>query len=269
MLKIMSFNVRYATADDGVNHWEKRRELAIARIHAFAPDLLGVQECQAGAQADFLRAELAGYGFSGVPRGAGGGLIEKIANHADLEMTAVFYREATFELLDQGTFWLSRKPELVGSKSWGSMFPRTATWLHLRTRQAPFLELYYFNAHFDHFSRRARREGAKLICARMAALGNVPVVLTGDFNTLKDYGVYKTFEEAGLRDTYRQLHAPKRSFEGTFHDFGRVPPMPIDWIFVSPHFEVLEAEIDRTHDGSLYPSDHYPVTATLSLSENA
>lgn len=108
-----------------------------------------------------------------------------------------------------------------------------------------------------------------MIVARIAAWGEVPVVLTGDFNTLKDFGVYKTFVEAGLRDAYRQLHAPGRVMEGTFHDFGRIPPMPIDWIFVSPQLQVVEAEIDRTHVGPLYPSDHYPVTATLSFPKNS
>lgn len=264
MIKVMSFNVRYATAEDGVNHWEKRRALAVERIQAFAPDLLGVQECQEGAQADFLRENLPDYGFVGVPRGPSGFWIEKIINHADLEMSAVFYRLATFELLDSGTFWLSRTPNVVGSKSWGTMFPRTVTWLRVRMKQPPFSEIGFFNAHFDHFSRMARREAAKMIVARMP-WEEVPCVLTGDFNTLKDYGVYKTFVGAGLRDAYRQLHAPGRVMEGTFHDFGRIPPMPIDWIFVSPQFEVAGAEVDRTHIGPLYPSDHYPVTATLSF----
>lgn len=261
----MSFNVRYATAMDGTNRWEKRRDLTVERIHAFGPDLLGLQECQEGEQAAFLQEKLPGYGFAGVPRGGGSRLLQKIIHHAELEMTAVLYREARFEWLDGGTFWLSRMPELAGSKSWGSMFPRTVTWMRLKEKQPPFTELCFFNAHFDHFSRRARQAGAKLICERMAALGDMPIVLTGDFNTLKDFGVYRRFVGAGLRDAYRQIHAPGRVMEGTFHDFGRIPPMAIDWIFVSRHFGVQEAEIDRFHAGNLYPSDHYPVTARLDL----
>ncbi|GAB4581774.1 MAG: endonuclease/exonuclease/phosphatase family protein [Anaerolineales bacterium] len=264
-VRVMSFNVRYATAEDGVNHWEKRRGLVVERIRAFGPDLLGLQECQHGAQADFLQTHLPDYGFAGVARGGEHDLIGKIISHAALEMTAVFYRLEAFELVAQGTFWLSKTPEVPGSKSWGSMFPRTVTWLRLRSKHPPFYEIRFFNAHLDHFSRRARQEAAKLICARMAFDAETPMVLTGDFNTLKDFGVYKIFTQKGLHDAYRQLHAPGRSNEGTFHDFGRIPPMPIDWILVSPHFEVLDAEIDRTHQGSLYPSDHYPIGATLTL----
>jgi len=43
-LQVMSFNIRYGKARDGANRWEKRRELCVARIRAFDPDLLGLQE---------------------------------------------------------------------------------------------------------------------------------------------------------------------------------------------------------------------------------
>ncbi len=264
-VRVMSFNVRYATAEDGENHWETRRELAVQRIHAFQPDLLGVQECQDEAQVAYLKEHLPEYAMAGVRRGGSEHLMGKIVNHADLEMTAVFYREAAFELVGEGTFWLSKTPDMVGSKSWGSMFPRTVTWVRLKHRHAPFGELCFFNAHFDHFSRRARRKAAEMLSEQMLAVGNIPVILTGDFNTLKDFAAYKTFVNAGFRDAYRQLHAPGRMREGTFHDYGRIPPMAIDWIFVSNHFNVVEAEIDRFHVENRYPSDHYPVTVTLAL----
>ena len=50
----------------------------------------------------------------------------------------------------------------------------------------------------------------------------------------------------------------------TFHAFGRPEQMmTIDWILISRHFRVLAAEIDRTHQSNLYPSDHYPITAVF------
>jgi hypothetical protein len=42
-LRVMSFNIRYGTADDGEDRWEKRRELLFATVEAFKPDLLGTQ----------------------------------------------------------------------------------------------------------------------------------------------------------------------------------------------------------------------------------
>ena len=69
MIKVMSFNIRYGLADDGENHWNNRKSLALARIQAFGPDLLGLQECRDDAQADFVRANLPDYHFFGTPSG--------------------------------------------------------------------------------------------------------------------------------------------------------------------------------------------------------
>ena len=258
----MSFNLRYGTAEDGVNIWDNRRELALAHIQSFAPDLLGVQECQDNFQAEFLKENLPDYGFVGVPRGG----MKLVPEHVRLEMTAVFYRGSVFELLEAETFWLSKTPEKPGSQSWGSMFARTVTWVRLKPSQCPHVEIFFFNTHFDHFSQKAIRESAKLLSERIAALtGNMPVILTGDFNTLKDTPAYKTLTDAGLRDVYRESHPQEEVSEGTFHGFGRVPPLAIDWILVSRHFEVIKAGVDRFHGGNIYASDHYPITAVLSF----
>ncbi len=37
----------------------------------------------------------------------------------------------------------------------------------------------------------------------------------------------------------------------------------IDWILATPHFQTLTAEIDHTRGPNGYPSDHFPVIATL------
>ena len=59
MLRVMSCNLRYGLAADGDNRWERRRHLALARIRAFLPDLLGLQECRDDDQAACIRAGLA------------------------------------------------------------------------------------------------------------------------------------------------------------------------------------------------------------------
>ena len=43
-LKVMSFNIRLGVANDGENHWDKRKELVLKTIQNFGPDLLGLQE---------------------------------------------------------------------------------------------------------------------------------------------------------------------------------------------------------------------------------
>src|SRR4051794_30838282 len=99
-LRVMSFNVRYGTADDGENDWQHRRSLFLRTIDAFGADLLGTQELLA-FQADELRDHLSGYGFAGVGRDDG---------KRKGEFSALFFRADRFELLDSGNFWLSEHP---------------------------------------------------------------------------------------------------------------------------------------------------------------
>src|SRR5262245_19883475 len=71
-LRVMTFNVRYATAPDGDNAWPLRKDLALEVIRTFDPDVLGVQEALR-VQMDDFAAELPGYASLGVGREADGG----------------------------------------------------------------------------------------------------------------------------------------------------------------------------------------------------
>lgn len=53
---------------------------------------------------------------------------------------------------------------------------------------------------------------------------------------------------------------------GTFNEFeGRRDGAKIDYVFAEPGTRVRQAEIIRDHRGGRYPSDHYPVSARLTL----
>ena len=69
-VRIMSFNVRYGTANDGPNHWDKRKDFLVETIKAFKPDLLGTQETL-GFQRDYIAKGLEGYEAFGVGRDDG------------------------------------------------------------------------------------------------------------------------------------------------------------------------------------------------------
>lgn len=256
MIKVMSFNIRYGLADDGANHWHNRKSLALARIRAFEPDLLGLQECRDDEQAEFIRTHLPEYHFFGVHRGGPG--------ETALEMAPLLVRNAAFILLDSGSFWLSETPAIPGSSSWASAYPRTVCWARLSCRSTG-TELMFINTHFDY-------EPAAIVgdarCLRHwidQLLPHDPIILTGDFNTERDSKAYQLLTAEGvLVDTYRYIH-PHQSDAVTFHGFGQ--PMAgeaIDWILVSDHFRIQDAAIDRTRKAHLFPSDHYPVTAVLA-----
>jgi endonuclease/exonuclease/phosphatase family metal-dependent hydrolase len=263
-LRIVSFNIRYGTAADGENHWDKRREFLIETIKAMNPDLLGTQETL-GFQRDYLAKELGDYGSLGVGRddGKDGG-----------EMMALYYRESRFEKIEGGHFWLSETPDVVGSKSWDSSLPRMVTWVRLHDKkQVAASMLLFMNTHFDHRGTTARLESAKLLRAKARELGkDCLVVITGDFNADQNSPPYEALfapvdgEESPIVDTYRLAYPERQSDEGTFSGFkaSEVNGARIDWIGVSRHGTIRSASIDRTSRNGRTPSDHFPVTATVA-----
>ncbi len=255
MLQVMSFNIRYALADDGPNRWDLRKQQVIERIRAFQPDLLGLQECRDDSQAEYIRHELTGFHFFGVPRGGG--------DQTALEMAPILFKKSAFQLLQQGCFWLSATPHVPGSKSWSSDFARTATWarlLHLASGRS----LVFLNTHFD-LQPAAIVESARLLKAWAdQRIQQDALIITGDFNSDKNSDAYRCLtDDQTLADAYRRVQ-PAGPHEATFHAFGRAAPFtPIDWMLVSSHFEVLSASIDRHQQNGLFPSDHYPLCAQL------
>jgi endonuclease/exonuclease/phosphatase family metal-dependent hydrolase len=264
-LRVMSFNIRYGTANDGDNNWTKRREFLVETIRAFDPDLLGTQETL-DFQRDYIAGQLEGYEHVSAGRNDG---------KESGEMAAVFYRAARFEKLDGGHFWLSESPDVPGSKSWDSALTRIATWVKLRDKQHPRARpLVFFNTHFDHMGQEARLRSAELLRRRIDDLApETPVIVTGDFNCGEDAAPHAMLfgisgrQRSRVIDTYRAAHPDQQPGEGTFSGFqaGRVEGARIDWIGCSRGFRVLAAEIDRTERNGHTPSDHFPVTAILEL----
>lgn len=263
-VRVMSYNIRYGTAADGDNHWDKRKAFLVETIKKYGPDLLGTQETLA-AQRDYLAKELPGYAGLGVGRDDG-----KEAG----EMMALYYRKDRFDKLDAGHFWLSHEPDKVGSKGWDAALPRMVSWVKLRDRKAAkgAPAVVFLNTHFDHRGAKARAESAKLLRARAVKLGQgAAVIVTGDFNAGEGTAPYQAlFGEADkqpspLRDTYRVVHPKKGDAEATFSGFrgGARKGARIDWIGCGEHWKVAGAAIDRTERKGRTPSDHFAVTAEL------
>jgi endonuclease/exonuclease/phosphatase family metal-dependent hydrolase len=266
-LVVMTFNVRLSAARDGANSWANRRELLVATIRKNDPDLLGCQEVLQ-AQAQYLQENLPEYVFLGSGRDDG---------QTRGEYSPIMARKARFEVLDSGQFWLSPTPERIGIKGWDAASIRICTWARLRLRDTN-LTFYYFNTHWDNVGVTARAESGKLIrrvAAEKAAGGGAAgkpdaVIVTGDFNSFEDAPGYLNLKAPAapdglaLMDAFREVHPTVAPDENTLHDFrGTKTGRRIDYILHTPDFKSVRAEIDYTHEGSLYPSDHFPVVAEL------
>jgi endonuclease/exonuclease/phosphatase family metal-dependent hydrolase len=255
-LRVMTFNIRFGTAPDGPDAWPLRRALALKVIGDFDPALLGMQEALR-FQIDEIARALPQYGEAGVGRddGVQAG-----------EYAAILFDRRRLTLLGQGTFWLSDTPAVPGSMTWGNRYPRVVTWARLADR-ATGATLIVFDTHWDHESQPARENGARLMLQRIAARAAPadPIVVTGDFNSGEGNPAFQALIASGLRDTFRAIHPSAREV-GTFHAFrGGTGGDKIDAVLVSAAWRVLDAGIVHTQAGGRYPSDHFPVTATIVM----
>lgn len=264
-LLVMSFNIRYGTANDGADRWENRKEQVCDVIERYHCDVVGLQEALR-FQIDAIREALPEYGEIGVGRDDG---------KTKGEYSGILYRQDRVEVIDSGTFWLSDTPETVGSTSWGNSITRICTWGRF-VHKPSGKTFYHYNVHFDHRSQNSREKSAVLVARRIADRKHAdPVVLTGDFNAsecnkairyLKGDLDFDGKTPVPLVDTFRVLH-PEAMQVGTFNGFrGTRSGDKIDYIFVEPNTDVLEARILHDHEDERYPSDHFPVIARLWVS---
>ena len=255
-LKVMSFNIRLGVANDGKNRWDLRKELVVKTIREYNPDLLGLQEVFP-MQEEYLRENFPEYSYYGRSR---------LVDPKEGEACSVMFRKERFEPMEQATFWLSETPEEPGSKSWDSSLPRIANMISLQDKQAGGKKLVLINTHFDHRGKVAREEAAQIIRGRVTELKKgTPVVITGDFNSGEGSKPYQSLVGGNIIDTFRKVHPGRTEEESTFTAWtGRLIGNRIDWVLCSSNFRVGSAEINRTNENGRYPSDHYPVTATLN-----
>ena len=253
-LTVMSFNIRYGTANDGPDRWDLRRDQMFDLLKVQNPDVIGLQEAL-HFQIDEILAALPEYRMVGVGRSDGG---------QGGEYAAILYRASRLSVRQSSTFWFSDTPEIVKSNTWGAALERICTWALFDDRQGtPF---YVFNLHLDHISQPAREKSGDLLLKRIAARSpRLPVIVTGDFNTGEANPVTRQVATV-LRDTFRVVH-PNAVEVGTANQFklGATTGEKIDYIFVEPATEVISADIVRTSAGGRYASDHFPVVARIRL----
>jgi endonuclease/exonuclease/phosphatase family metal-dependent hydrolase len=257
-LTVVSCNLRVdAGPREPAQAWPLRRPVVSAIIRQLAPDFLGTQEGNFPQLQD-LRLDLPGYRFIGQGREGG----------SRGEFVAIFYRTDRFAPLEEGNFWLSDTPEIVGSRTWGNRYIRMATWGRFSDRQHQ-REIMVLNTHWDHEVPGARENSARLIRNRVAGWpAGVPVVVTGDFNAVagRDRAYDLMVQDGFFQDTWtaaaERLGDPLLD---TFHDFqpARREGRRIDWILSRGPLRTVDTEIVAGSFDGHHPSDHFPVVARL------
>jgi len=250
-LSLMTYNIRYATVNDGENQWEKRKEFLSDQLHFYAPDIFGIQE-GLEQQVKYLDENLEEYAFVGVGRDDG---------KTKGEYCAIFYNKQKFQLLGEHTFWLSETPDKI-SKGWDAAYERICTYAFFMDRTTGS-NFWVFNTHFDHIGELAREKSAELIVQTIKEINKdeFPVFVLGDFN-LNEKSKAIGYLSSNFNDARNiSLENPFGPF-GTFTGFKFHEPVKdrIDYIFCSKEVVVVKKYGVLTDSkNEKYPSDHFPV----------
>jgi endonuclease/exonuclease/phosphatase family metal-dependent hydrolase len=257
---VLSFNIRNSSATcDGENHWENRAVLNVATIRRLMPDIICFQELQLGNLIAYEK-DLGEYRFLLGP---------KYNNQAPYCYPAVFWRPEKLRLVGSEEFWVSRTPERH-SFDWDTAFVRSVSVVRFASADGGY-EFTLLNTHLDNASEQARVEGSKLIIAHVRCRTGQPVVLAGDFNCDPGSVAYRQLLGNGFEDTFIEAGLADGPEAFTFHAFKGLRDKDcgrIDWILVRPgvgggHFATRSFEIIRDAQPPLFPSDHYPILASL------
>lgn len=286
-VSVGTLNIRLDTAADGDNAWPHRIEMVVDALGR--AQIWGIQEALPH-QVEELTRRLPHMQALWRTRDA---------NPARDESCPIMFDRGLWALDpgDHGTFWLSDRPSVPGSKSWDSSLPRICTYARLVRRGGEPCAVYVFNVHLDHRGAVARRESARLLLQRIRARAHPdPVVVLGDFNAGPDSpplqlltaadpeppspqgsaartatasGDASARAESGtpdpLVDAWRAAN-PAAPEQGTFNGWSAEVSGPrIDFVLVSPDVKVISAAIDPAQRKGRWPSDHLPVTAQLQF----
>ncbi len=250
-VRILSQNLR---CNNDLYGFVKNRALFVSEmLKNYEPDSFGVQEATETWLTLLDEALGEKYARVGEPRD----------NAKNTEYSAVYYRTDKFELLDEGTIWLSKTPEKFGSKSFFASMPRICTWATLKNKETGFVYTHV-NTHLDFLVEYTRSKQSEVLLSKIGELQKAgPLVCTGDFNADERDETYEKMT-ASLDDS--RLLAKETESGKTFHNYGRgdlFHKTAIDFIFVSKGTEVERYKIIKDTVDGMYLSDHYGIMADI------
>ncbi len=253
----MTANIRFENVGDGENNWPYRKDFFSEIVGRENIHLLGTQEGREGQLRELssLLPQLK--------------LIETHRKWIDERMyPSLFFDPTVFKLKRSGDIWLSETPNIPGTKSFGSMFPRLCTFAELYCLKEE-IAFIVINCHLDHIEEETRLNQARVLIDQVTKLNdkNLPIILMGDFNSGPDKSVRHEINSSALNlfDPWIKLAKSECS---SFHKFDGIDPTGrnerIDWILLNRKFRANSIDlIDESRDGR-YPSDHFFIKVSLN-----
>lgn len=235
-------------------YWEKYKHTLLAPLRDTDADFIGLQEVTP-SQIVYLGQAVDEYGYI---------FRTHEAAPSKGEGSPILYKRDKWELLKSGTIWLSDKPDVAGSATYGNSRPRAYTWGCFRKIGTTKMVNVY-NAYLDDMSEHSRLESTKQIVREMMERGHHPVVLMGDFNASHleksiQYITQNSFVSLEDPFTDKDLSLEEGSVSSTqpytFRD---------DYIFVSKGTQVLDVKMGEEITKDVILSNNSPLYVRMKI----
>lgn len=255
-LCLITCNIRFDNPADGQNSWQHRREFLSQTLLKHHPSIIATQEGRVH-QLNQLKASLKNFDITDQHRSWIG----------ERMYPSIFLRQDKFEFLGSGDMWLSETPDIAGSHSFESAFPRLMTWAKIQIKGSE-QKLFVVNTHLDHIKAETRLNQAKVLVEAIRRIwdDHSPLIIMGDFNDAPDAQVREVIVKAFpfLQDAWKIMNSKEETshhaFKGETENGNR-----IDWILVDNKLTVKSCVMDKSILNGIYPSDHYPIICKIKL----
>lgn len=248
-LTVMAQNLRVESGTDGEeNDILLRSNRFWSLIENYQPDVVGMQEYTSGWDYmlwDYL--EESDYKIIFQYRAAG-----------DQEATPIMYNSKKLELISSEFFWLSDTPE-EESPSWddnNGKRCRIATECVFKDK-ATGIRFVHINTHFG-LTAVSQENAGQLIHDRVEErYADMPVFVTGDFNSQEGSQAYENITAGGLLFNSAYLAEETGTVCGTYTGYKDTSSKVIDFVFVTEKVqpEYYTVLTDKPDGG--FVSDHY------------
>jgi len=255
-LNVITCNIRFNNPTDGPNAWPHRRDFLCKTLINHDPDIIATQEGRHD-QLKELEVLLKEYLLIDLHR-------EWINERM---YPSFFIKKNKFDIITSGDIWLSDTPNIPGSSSFDSTFPRLLTYLKVKVIGTE-KKIFFVNTHFDHVKEETRISQARVLIDEIQKLLSVHshLIIMGDFNDGPQSKVRQKIQNAFpmLKDAWSIFHkieeTSHHAFKGEMQNGSR-----IDWLMIDEKLHIESAQMDKSHNQGRYPTDHFPVVAKISL----
>ncbi len=280
IMRVMSYNIRFShsesdfSGENDARKWNARKLVLPSSLAVKYFDVMGSQENTTG-QINAILTNPAMSGYTALGRSNHNKALTELGYYSDYETAAIYYKNSSVQLVENGTFWYSETSDAFYTGDWLQGYNmRCCNWAKLEYAGREF---YIFNVHLQvnttddaKYKEMRLKQIGKVLKKIKEVSADYPVILTGDLNCTpgKEGDAFQWLAAEGTmveaRSLVRQPHGPY----GTLHYFKADNPTSsrYDHIFVNDKFEVQAYWTDNSQQKThAWESDHNPVIVDLTF----